>query len=53
MIEAGEQPKEGEPTQAAEDASAQAGEGAESPAPGAPAATTTVPATDTSGPPRR
>jgi penicillin-binding protein 1A len=39
------QPKEGEPTQAADDASAQAGESAESPAP---AVTAT---TDTSGPP--
>ena len=46
------QPKEGEPTQAADDASAQAGEGAESPAPGTPPpATTTVTTTDTSGPP--
>lgn len=42
------QPKEGEPTQAADDASAQAGEGAESPAP---ATTTSVTTTDTSGPP--
>jgi penicillin-binding protein 1A len=44
-------PKEAEPTQAANDASAQAGESAESPAPDAPEATTTVPTatTDTSG----
>jgi penicillin-binding protein 1A len=44
------QAKEGEPTQEADDASAQAGESAESPAPAttAPASTTT----DTSGPPR-
>ena len=39
-------PKEAEPTQAANDASAQAGESAESPAPGAPVTTAT---TDTSG----
>ena len=41
-------PKEAEPTQAANDASAQAGESAESPTPGAPATETTV-TTDTSG----
>jgi penicillin-binding protein 1A len=42
-------PKEAEPTQAANDASAQAGESAESPAPDA-AATETTATTDTSGP---
>jgi penicillin-binding protein 1A len=45
-------PKEAEPTQAANDASAQAGESAESPAPDAPAApsvTATTATTDTSG----
>ena len=46
-------PKEAEPTQAANDASAQAGESAESPAPGAPAtaAPATPTTTDTSGRP--
>lgn len=47
------QAKEAEPTQAANDASAQTGEGAESPAPNVQPATTTTPepATETSGPP--
>jgi penicillin-binding protein 1A len=43
-------PKEAEPTQTAPDASAQTGEGAESPAP---AATATTATTNTSGPPLR
>lgn len=45
------QPKEAEPTQAANDASAQAGEGAESPAPNVEPATPVPPTTETTAPP--